>query len=128
MIQMILTDRWNPGRLDRKIADHFELTIDEVCRIRQRPAFMAELERQRQISEQDFVTLHDRLERAKALQLLLERVPHVRTALRLKTLRRIREKTLSNKLPLLVTVLRRQCVIIGRHARIKTRLVSPQLQ
>ena len=90
MIQMILTDRWNPSRLNRKIANHFELTIDEVCCIRQRPAFMAGLERQRQISEQDFVPLADRLERVVALQQLFERVPDARVALRMKILREIR--------------------------------------
>ena len=97
MIQMILTDRWNPSRLNRKIANHFELTIDEVCCIRQRPAFMAGLERQRQISEQDFVPLADRLERVVALQQLFERVPDARVALRMKILREIRTLVLDDK-------------------------------
>jgi hypothetical protein len=30
VIQMILLDRWNPHRLDKKIASHFGLTIGEV--------------------------------------------------------------------------------------------------
>ena len=60
MIQMILLDRWNPHRLDKKIAFHFALSLDQVRDIRQQPAFLEELERQRLISEQPFVNLADR--------------------------------------------------------------------
>jgi len=45
MIQMILLDRWNPHRLDKKIAFHFALSLDQVRDIRQQPAFLEELER-----------------------------------------------------------------------------------
>ena len=67
--------------------------------VRRQPAFQEELARQRKISEQDFVSLADRMDRVISLQTLYEKVPIVRTALKLKILRRIREETLSDKLP-----------------------------
>ena len=97
MIQMILLDRWNPHRLDKKIASHFDLTLDQVRDIRQQPAFQEEVERQRHIGEQPFVNLADRKERVVALQQLFERVPDVRTALRLKILAQIRKDVLDDK-------------------------------
>ena len=61
--------------------------------VRRQPAFQEGLARQRKISEQDFVSLADRMDRVISLQTLYEKVPIVRTALKLKILRRIREQT-----------------------------------
>ena len=66
--------------------------------VRRQPAFQEELARQRKIRAQDFVSLADRMDRVISLQTLYEKVPIVRTALKLKILRRIREETLG-KLP-----------------------------
>ncbi len=97
IVQMILLDRWNPHRLDKKIASHFDLTLDQVRDIRQQPAFQEEVERQRLMSEQPFVNLADRKARAVALQQLFEKVPDVRVALRLKILGQIRSEVLDDK-------------------------------
>jgi len=97
MIEMILIDLWSPHRLNRKIGSHFGLAIDEVLRVRCKPAFIAELERQRTIGQQSFVPLADRLERVVALQQLFERVPDARVALRMKILREIRTLVLDDK-------------------------------
>ena len=96
---MILVDRWNPHRLDQKIASHFTLTLDQVHDIRQQPAFLEELARQSEISEQPFVNLADRKVRVVALQQLFEKVPDVRVALRLKILAQIRKEVFDAKFP-----------------------------
>jgi hypothetical protein len=100
IIQMILVDRWNPHRLDQKIASHFTLTLDQVHDIRQQPAFLEELARQSEISEQPFVNLADRKVRVVALQQLFEKVPDVRVALRLKIRTQIRKEAFDAKFPL----------------------------
>jgi hypothetical protein len=98
IVQQVRLDKWNPHRLDRKIASHFAMTIDEVRHTRGKAAFVAECERQSAISRQTFVTLADRKERAIALQGLFERVPEMRRALRMKILKQIREEVLDDKL------------------------------
>ena len=65
--------------------------------VRRQPAFQEELARQRKISEQPFVNLADRKERVVALQQLFEKVPDVRTAMRLKILAQIRREVLDDK-------------------------------
>ena len=37
VIQKIILDRWNPHRLNKKNASHFDLTINQVRNIRRQP-------------------------------------------------------------------------------------------
>jgi hypothetical protein len=39
IIQQIILNRWNPLRLNKKIASHFGLTINQVRHIRSKSAF-----------------------------------------------------------------------------------------
>jgi len=42
IIQQLILDRWNPHRINKKIADHHGLTINQVKYMRSKPAFKAE--------------------------------------------------------------------------------------
>ncbi|MFP6592020.1 MAG: hypothetical protein VCE12_15995 [Candidatus Latescibacterota bacterium] len=42
IIQQITLDRWNPLQLNKKIASHFDLTINQVRHIRSKSAFQTE--------------------------------------------------------------------------------------
>ena len=44
--QQVILDRWNPLGLNKKIATHFGLTINQVRHIRSKSVFQAEYERQ----------------------------------------------------------------------------------
>ncbi|SVB69019.1 uncharacterized protein METZ01_LOCUS221873 [marine metagenome] len=39
IIQQVILDRWNPLRLNKKIATHFGLTINQVRHLRSKPVF-----------------------------------------------------------------------------------------
>ena len=92
IIQQIILDRWNPLRLNKKIASHFGLTINQVRHIRSKSAFQTEYKRQLAIYQSSFeeIQLADRKERVKAMQDLYERIPDIRVALKLKILAQIR--------------------------------------
>ena len=42
IIQQVILDRWNPLRLNKKIATHFGLTINQVRHLRSKSAFQTE--------------------------------------------------------------------------------------
>lgn len=42
IIQQVILDHYNPLRLNKKIASHFGLTINQVRRIPSKPAFQTE--------------------------------------------------------------------------------------
>ena len=90
--QQVILDRWNPLRLNKKIATHFGLTINQVRHIRSKPVFQAEYKRQLAIYQQSFdeIQLADRKERVLAMQELYEKIPDIRVALKLKILAQIR--------------------------------------
>ena len=92
IIQQIILDRWNPLRLNKKIASHFGLTINQVRHIRSKSAFQTEYKRQLAIYQQSFdeIQLADRKERVLAMQELYEKIPGIRVALKLKVLAQIR--------------------------------------
>ena len=92
IIQQIILDRWNPLRLNKKIASHFGLTINQVRHIRSKSAFQTEYKRQLAIYQQSFgeTQLADRKERVTAMQELYEKIPDIRVALKLKVLAQIR--------------------------------------
>ena len=92
IIQQIILDRWNPLRLNKKIASHFGLTINQVRHIRSKSAFQTEYKRQLAIYQQSFdeIQLADRKERVLAMQELYEKIPDIRVALKLKILAQIR--------------------------------------
>ena len=92
IIQQVILDRWNPLRLNKKIASHFSLTINQVRHIRSKPAFQAEYKRQLAIYQHSFdeIQLADRKERVAAMQELYEKIPDIRVALKLKILAQIR--------------------------------------
>ena len=46
IIQQLILDRWNPHRIDHKIANHFGLMLEKVRKIRGKEAFQIEHERQ----------------------------------------------------------------------------------
>ena len=80
IIQQIILDRWNPLRLNKKIATHFGLTINQVRHIRSKPVFQTEYKRQLAIYQQSFdeIQLADRKERVLAMQELYEKIPDIR--------------------------------------------------
>ena len=92
IIQQVILDRWNPLRLNKKIATHFGLTINQVRHLRSKPVFQAEYKRQLAIYQQSFdeIQLADRKERVLAMQELYEKIPGIRVALKLKVLAQIR--------------------------------------
>ena len=94
IIHQLVLDRWNPHRINKKIASHFGLTVDQVRHIRRKPEFREEYARQLTIYQHscDDIELSDRKERVKALAALYEKIPDVRVALKLKVLRQIREE------------------------------------
>ena len=94
IVQQIILDRWNPLRLNKKIASHFGLTINQVRHLRSKPAFQTEYRRQLAIYQQSFdeIQLADRKERVLAMQELYEKIPDIRVALKLKILAQIREE------------------------------------
>ena len=76
IIQQVILDRWNPLRLNKKIATHFGLTINQVRHLRSKPVFQAAYERQLAIYQQSFdeIQLADRKERVLAMQELYEKI------------------------------------------------------
>ena len=94
IIQMMILDRWNPHRLNKKIASHFGLTVNQVRWIRRKPAFQAEHAKQLAIYQHAFdnIGLADRKERVRALDALYYKIPDCRVALKLKVLGQIREE------------------------------------
>ena len=46
IIQQLILDRWNPHRINKKIANHHGLTINQVKYMRSKPAFKAEYAKQ----------------------------------------------------------------------------------
>ena len=99
IIQMMILDRWNPGRINEKIANHFGLTKNQVRHIRRKPQFNAEYARQLAIykSEISNIRLGDRKERVRAMSDLYEKIPDCRVALKLKVLAQIRAETAGNE-------------------------------
>ena len=94
IIQQLILDRWNPHRINKKIANHHGLTINQVKYMRSKPAFKAEYDKQLAIYLDSFddIQLADRKERVKALAGLYEKIPNPRVALKLKVLKAIREE------------------------------------
>ena len=92
IIQMMILDRWNPGRINEKIANHFGLTTNQVRHIRRKPQFKAEYAKQLAIYQNEFaeIQLGDRKERVKAMNDLYHLIPDYRVALKLKVLAQIR--------------------------------------
>lgn len=92
IIQQLILDRWNPHRIDHKIANHFGLTLEKVRKIRANEAF--QIEHERQLRTFDGATrvldIKGQRRRLKALQGLYYRVPDKRVALKLKILAQIR--------------------------------------
>ena len=83
IIQQLILDRWNPHRINKKIANHHGLTINQVKYMRSKPAFKAEYDKQLAIYLDSFddIQLADRKERVKAMAGLYEKIPNVRGAL-----------------------------------------------
>ena len=94
IIQQLILDRWNPHRINKKIANHHGLTINQVKYMRSKPAFKAEYDKQLAIYLDSFddIQLADRKERVKAMAGLYEKIPNPRVALKLKVLKAIREE------------------------------------
>ena len=65
IIQQLILDRWNPHRINKKIANHHGLTINQVKYMRSKPAFKAEYDKQLAIYLDSFddIQLADRKER-----------------------------------------------------------------
>ena len=84
IIQQLILDRWNPHRINMKIANHFGLSVNQVRHIRRKPHFQAEYTKQLAIYKDSFddVQLADRKERVKALDGLYQRIPEARVALK----------------------------------------------
>mgnify|MGYP001171609555 CR=1 FL=1 len=82
IIQQLILDRWNPHRINKKIADHHGLTINQVKYMRSKPAFKAEYDKQLAIYLDSFddIQLADRKERVKAMAGLYEKIPNIRVA------------------------------------------------
>ena len=80
IIQQCILDRWNPHRLNRKIAHHFGLTLNQVRLSRRKPAFKQEYARQMAIYQGAFdeVQMADRKERVKAMDALFHKIPDYR--------------------------------------------------
>ena len=94
IVQQIILDRWNPLRLNKKIASHFDLTINQVRHIKGKATFKLEYAKQLTIYQGSFddIRLANRKERVKAMQDLYGKVPDIRVALRLRILAQIREE------------------------------------
>jgi hypothetical protein len=94
IIQQAILDRWNPHRLTWKIANHFDLSENQVRHLKGKATFKAEYARQLAIYQgsYDDIRLADRKERVKAMQVLYDKLPHIRTKLKLKVLAQIREE------------------------------------
>jgi hypothetical protein len=94
IIQQLILDRWNPHRINQKIANHFDLSVNQVRHIRRKPQFQAEYDKQLALYKGSFddICLADRKERVKALDGLYQRIPDVRVALKIKVLQAIREE------------------------------------
>ena len=92
IIQQIILDRWNSHRLTWKIANHFDLSENQIRHIKSKATFKAEYARQLAIYQGSFddIRLADRKERVKARQDLYDKVPDIRVALKLKILAQIR--------------------------------------
>ena len=77
IIQQCILDRWNPHRLNRKIAHHFGLTLNQVRHIRRKPDFKEEYARQMAIYQGAFdeVQMAERKERVKAMDALFHKIP-----------------------------------------------------
>ena len=92
IIQQVLLDLWHPSRLNKKIASHFGLTINQVRHLRSKPAFQIEYRRQLAIYQQSFdeIQLADRKGRVKAMQDPYDKIPDIRVALKLKILAQVR--------------------------------------
>ena len=92
IIQQLILDRWNPHRINMKIANHFGLSVNQVRHIRRKPHFQAEYTKQLAIYKGEFddICLADRKERVKAMQDLYDKIPDIRVALKLKILAQIR--------------------------------------
>ena len=91
IVQMLVLDRWNPGRINKKIASHFGLSPNQVRHIRRKPEFQAEYAKQLAIYQHEFedVELADRKERVRALNDLFFKIPDIRMKLKLKVLEQI---------------------------------------
>ena len=86
IIQQAILDRWNPHRLTWKIANHFDLSENQIRHIKSKATFKAEYARQLAIYQGSFddIRLADRKERVKDPDVVrLRRWPaHVAGALR----------------------------------------------
>ena len=94
IIQQAILDRWNPHRLTWKIANHFDLSVNQIRHIKSKATFKAEYAKQLAIYQGSFgdIRLADRKERVQAMQDLYDKVPDIRVALKLKILAQIREE------------------------------------
>ena len=94
IIQQLILDRWNPHRINMKIANHFGLSVNQVRHIRRKPHFQAEYTKQLAIYKGEFddICLADRKERVKALDGMFQRIPEARVALKVKVLQAIQEE------------------------------------
>ena len=92
IIQQAILDRWNPHRLTWKIANHFDLSENQIRHIKSKATFKAEYARQLAIYQGSFdeIQLADRKERVLAMQELYEKIPDIRVALKLKIMAQIR--------------------------------------
>ena len=95
IIQQAILDRWNPHRLTWKIANHFDLSENQIRHIKSKATFKAEYARQLAIHQGSFdeIQLGHRKERVKAMNDLYHLIPDYRVALKLKVLAQIREET-----------------------------------
>ena len=78
IIQQLILDRWNPHRINKKIANHHKLT--QAKYMRSKPAFKEEYAKQLAVYLDSFedIQLADRKERVKARAGLYETIPNVR--------------------------------------------------
>ncbi len=92
IIQQAILDRWNPHRLTWKIANHFDLSENQIRHIKSKATFKAEYAKQLAIYQGSFsdIQLGDRKERVKAMDDLYHLIPDYRVALKLKVLAQIR--------------------------------------
>ena len=100
IIQQLILDRWNPHRINKKIANHHGLTINQVKYMRSKPAFKAEYDKQLAIYLDSFddIQLADRKERVKAMAGLYEKIPNPRRSAGLKRIQCRRRKWRSSSL------------------------------
>ncbi len=92
IIQQAIFDRWNPHRLTWKIANHFDLSENQIRHIKSKDTFKSEYARQLAIYQGSFedIRLADRKERVLAMQDFYEKIPDNRVTLKLKILAQIR--------------------------------------